>query len=150
MKNLLIRLHYVSWRHNIILPNLITKNRNEEINMSKIALVVEDNEDLSDICSIALQEAGFETHVVFTGESALAWLSDTKPDLVILDINLPGMNGVGVLKNIRADDRMIDTKIIITTADPYYVNELGDKADLVLIKPVLFTQLLNVVKGLKW
>jgi DNA-binding response OmpR family regulator len=118
--------------------------------MSKLALVVEDNEDLSDICSIALQEAGFETHVAFTGDSALAWLSDAKPDLVVLDINLPGVNGVDVLKNIRADDRLKDTKIIITTADPYYVNELGVQADLVLVKPVLFAQLLNVFKGLEW
>lgn len=118
--------------------------------MSKRALVVEDNEDLSDICSIALQEAGFETYTAFTGEGALAWLSDTKPDLVVLDINLPGVNGVGVLKSIRADDRLRDTKVIITTADPYYVKELGEQADLVLVKPVLFRQLLNVVKGLEW
>ena len=118
--------------------------------MSKLALVVEDNEDLSDICSIALQNAGFETEAVFSGDSALAWLSDTKPDLVILDINLPGVSGVDILKNIRTDDRLKHTKVIITTADPSYVNVLGEQADLVLVKPVLFNQFLSAVDRLEW
>lgn len=117
--------------------------------MNKLALVVEDHEDLSETYSIALQKAGFETHAVFSGDRALTWLSDTKPDLIVMDINLPGMNGDDVLKNIRTDERLKDTKIIITTADFYYSNDLRKQADFVLVKPVLFSQLLTVVNQLE-
>ena len=140
----------MSWWHSIILFNNITINEKKKRTMNKRALIVEDNEDLSYIFSEILQEAGFETDAVFAGHNALAWLSETKPDLVILDVSLPDISGINVLKKIRADDRLKDLKVFITTADSSVLNSLGDQADLVLIKPVMYDQLLNAVNRLEW
>lgn len=105
------------------------------------ALIIEDNEDLADIFAMALQKAGFETQTVGAGDIALAQLSSTTPNIVILDLNLPRVSGMQILRHIRADTRLADTIVIIATAYPTLAESLRDKVDLVLLKPVSFVQL---------
>lgn len=106
-----------------------------------LALIVEDNEDLALIFAMALQKSGFETHIVNAGDAALDTLPSITPDIVILDLNLPRVPGTEVLRHIRADKRLTDTKVIIATAYPRLAESVRDEADLVLLKPVSFVQL---------
>lgn len=112
------------------------------------ALIVEDETDLAIIFSKALQEAGFETQIVRAGDTALMWLSSTMPQIVVLDLHLPRVSGEEVLEQIRADERLSTTKVIIATADPRMAETLQDKADLVLLKPIGFSQLRDLASRL--
>ena len=112
------------------------------------ALVVEDETDLAIIFSKALQEAGFETQIVRAGDTALMWLSSTTPQVVVLDLHLPRVSGEEVLEQIRADERLTTTKVIIATADPRMAETLQDSADLVLLKPIGFSQLRDLAARL--
>jgi DNA-binding response OmpR family regulator len=112
------------------------------------ALIVEDETDLAIIFSKALQDAGFETQIVRAGDTALMWLSSTTPQIVVLDLHLPRVSGEEVLGQIRADERLSATKVIIATADPRMAETLQDKADLVLLKPIGFSQLRDLASRL--
>ncbi len=82
--------------------------------MKKIA-VVEDNPD-NRLLVRALLEDEYEITEYEAGASALAGLPEDKPDLVLLDISLPGMDGTEVLRHIRADARLSALPVIALTA----------------------------------
>ena len=64
-------------------------------------LIVEDEQSISNFISMILQASGFDTIVVRTGEEALTMVSSHCPDLIILDLGLPDMDGMEVLKSVR-------------------------------------------------
>ena len=101
-----------------------------------LALIVEDEPDLATIFSEALRTASFETEIIQDGQKALDRLAETVPAVVVLDIHLPSVSGVDILREIRADERLTKTRVMVTTADPSTAQVLEDEADLVLIKPV--------------
>jgi DNA-binding response OmpR family regulator len=106
-----------------------------------LALIVEDESDISVVFAKALKAAGFETAVAHAGDVALKCLSSMTPDVVVLDLNLPQVPGTEILRHIRADARLTNTKVIIATAYPRMIEGLHNEADCVLSKPVSFAQL---------
>ena len=106
-----------------------------------LALIIEDDEKLSTIFVQALKLAEFETEVVQDGNKALKRLIEIIPALVILDLHLPGVSGKDILRQIRGDNRLKETKIILASADATMAQDLEKEADLVLIKPISFIQL---------
>ena len=106
-----------------------------------LALIVEDEFDISIVFSRALQAAGFETEVIRNGGTAMEWLSSSKPDIVILDLNLPRIGGQEILQYIRADARLTKTPVIVATAYARLAEGVRDQADQVLFKPISFAQL---------
>lgn len=112
------------------------------------ALIVEDDYDLSIIFSQALNGAGFETEIIRSGDTALARLAVTTPDMVVLDLHLPHAAGTEILRNIRADGRLAETRVIVATADPRLAEPIREEADLVLIKPISFSQLRDLAARL--
>jgi CheY-like chemotaxis protein len=115
--------------------------------MSKpLALIIEDDFDLSEIFSATLQSGGFETEMIRDGQAALNRLAGTPPDLIVLDLNLPHVSGATLLKQIHADQRLAQTAIIITTANAQLAEELQGNVDLVLLKPVSIDQLRELAK----
>ncbi len=116
---------------------------------SPFALIAEDDYDLSNIFDEALQAAGFETRVARTGDAALAYLSSTTPDVVVLDLHLPRVAGMDILKQIRTDPRLVKTRVIVATADERLAETLEEQADLVLVKPISFSQLRDLSARLK-
>lgn len=80
--------------------------------MSKKILIVEDDPFLIDIYSTKLKGAGFEVDIVQDGEDVLAHLEETKPDLLVLDIVLPHMDGWEILSGIK-NGRARDLKVIV-------------------------------------
>ncbi len=113
-----------------------------------LALIVEDELDISIVFSKALQAAGFETEVIRDGNIAVEWLSSSKPDIVVLDLNLPGVTGPEILRNIRTDARLARTPVIIATAYARLAESVRDQADQVLFKPVSFAQLRDLAARL--
>ena len=113
-----------------------------------LALIVEDERDVSLVFSRALQAAGFRTKVVHAGDDALEWLASAEPDIVVLDLNLPHVEGSEVLKYIRTDARLADTPVIVATAYARLAEGLHDHVDRVLFKPVSFRQLRDLAARL--
>ena len=105
------------------------------------AMIIEDNEDLAIIFAEALQAAGFDTGIIQDGSTALTRLESCTPNIIILDLHLPHVSGEDILKQIRGDERLVETRVIIATADPRMADMLKDQADLVLLKPISFGQL---------
>jgi CheY-like chemotaxis protein len=105
-----------------------------------LAFVIEDDYDAATIFVTALQKIGFETEAIASGDDALERLQVATPDLIILDLHLPHVNGRTILQTIRADARLSDTVVIVATADPRMADLIRAQADLVLMKPTTFSQ----------
>ena len=103
-------------------------------------LIVEDDPKLNEIISITLQE-DFECEPCQDGDKVLARLKEIVPNIVVLDLNLPGVSGVDILKHIRSDERLARTRVILATADERLAETLTDEADIILLKPVSPAQL---------
>jgi DNA-binding response OmpR family regulator len=110
------------------------------------AIVIEDEGSLADIYSEALRAAGFEVEVILGGLTALMRVASATPHLVVLDLHLPNVSGADILRQIRADERLASTHVIIATADMTMAENLRKDADEVLIKPVSFSQLRDLAK----
>ena len=82
-----------------------------------MVLIVEDDEPIGDVLMTAINdERGYEAIRVATGDEALAALALRSTDLLLLDIQLPGMSGLELYDRIRADDRFKRLPVIFETA----------------------------------
>lgn len=113
-----------------------------------LALVIEDDYDASAIFAKALRVVGFETEIIDSGDKALERLDAVVPQMIVLDLHLPEVVGTDILRHIRADDRLAETRVIVATADPRTADALQEDADLVLIKPTTFSQVRDFAKRL--
>ena len=113
-----------------------------------LAIIIEDDPQLNKIFSISLRNE-FDVESCVDGSEALKRLTEIVPDVVVLDINLPGASGVDILIQIRADARLAKTKVIISSANERIAEELEEKADLVLLKPVSPRQLSELATRFK-
>ena len=108
-----------------------------------LAIIVEDDTNLSRIFSLALQ-TDFETEVFGDGSTAFMRMANVEPALVILDLNLPGLQGKDILTDIRATPRLAKTRVILCTADERQAELLREDADIVMLKPVSPAQLRQI------
>ncbi len=106
-----------------------------------LAFVVEDEASVAEMFAEALRRLGFEVEVLRSGKAAQQRLAQAVPTVVILDLHLPFVSGDALLDQIRADSRLEQTRVIVTTGDPQRAAALKTQADLVLVKPVSFNQL---------
>ena len=83
--------------------------------MQKI-LIVEDERDIADLVGFNLERAGFEVLKAHDGITGADMAINQRPDLVILDLMLPGKDGYGVFKELRRDSRSRDIPVIMLTA----------------------------------
>ncbi|MFO7538918.1 MAG: response regulator [Chloroflexota bacterium] len=115
---------------------------------SSFVLIVEDDAQIAEIFSISLESIGLKTQCAADGQAALASLAKTVPDLVLLDLHLPHISGLEILKYIRSEARLAHVPVILATADNLRAEELHAEADLVLLKPVSPMQLRQLTKRL--
>lgn len=80
---------------------------------SKKILLVEDDQDLQEIMSTKLRNAGFEVKQAETGQLALDYLAKELPDFVLLDIMLPDIDGLTILNEIANNPKLKDLPVII-------------------------------------
>lgn len=109
-----------------------------------LALIIEDTDDQNLIYTKALELAGYETESILDGEMAQKRLKEVIPEMIILDLQLPGVNGGTLLRQIRSDPRLTNARVMLATADAAMAASLQPQADLVLLKPVSFTQLMQL------
>ena len=88
-------------------------------------LIIEDESDILDMIRLRLKKEGFDVFAADTGEVGLAVALERRPDLVLLDLMLPIMNGFDVLKKIKADRAIARTPVIIVSAR-------GEESDIVV------------------
>ena len=103
--------------------------------MTSRILVVDDDAALAEMLTIVLQGEGFETSVIGDGTGALPAVRDQSPDLVLLDLMLPGMNGIDVCRAIRAESGVPVVMLTAKTDTVDVVLGLESGADDYIQKP---------------
>jgi len=78
-------------------------------------LIVEDEEQVCQLYAEFLEKKGYEVETAENGQKALDFLSDNRPDLILLDLNMPEINGKDFLKIIKADDKLKKIPVFIIT-----------------------------------
>jgi DNA-binding response OmpR family regulator len=101
-------------------------------------LLAEDDADIRDLVTFKLREAGYQVRVFEDGLSALASAREDQPDLAVLDIMMPGMSGLDVCRELRADPATSDVPVILLTAraqESDIENGFAAGADDYIVKP---------------
>lgn len=106
------------------------------------AIIIEDDKDIGYIFGEALKLAGFEVEIIQDGGKGLSRLAEVAPHLLILDMHLPHINGINLLRQIHTEPRLLPTRVIVASADRDLVRELAGQADKVFLKPVHFDELI--------
>ena len=86
-------------------------------------LLIEDEVDVADVLATAFRDDGHKTVIAYTGEEGLTLLGRERPDAVLLDIRLPKMNGIEVLRRIRSIDQALPVIVITGIATPSEIEE---------------------------
>ena len=114
-------------------------------------MVIEDDEDQREVVCINLEAAGYETRQVADGDSAIEAVRTEKPDLILLDANLPGMDGYTICRLLKSDAALAPIPVLFITTR----SSLDDRAvgltlgaDDYLVKPVDMSELMLRVQVL--
>jgi two-component system, cell cycle response regulator DivK len=113
-------------------------------------LVVEDNEKNMKLFRDVLTAKGYQTLEATTGESAVALATEHAPDLVLMDIQLPDIDGIEALARLRADQRTASLPIVALTAQAMHGDRerfLAAGFDGYISKPVDIVELIGAVKA---
>lgn len=119
--------------------------------MNEKVLIVDDELNILELLDFNLKKEGYDVLRADTGEKAVSLLEQIRPDIVLLDQMLPGLDGLGVLKRMRANEALSDIPVIMVTARSEEIDkiiglELG--ADDYITKPFSMRELLARVKAL--
>jgi len=112
------------------------------------ALVIEDDIDLATIFSKAIEAGGYDVETITNGKAALERLEGEAPAIVVLDMHLPGVDGISLHHKIKSEPRFKKTRVIIATADAVLAETMQDGFDLILLKPISYVQLRDLAKRL--
>ena len=119
----------------------------------KTIMVVDDNQDLVEIVRLTLESKGFNVKCAYSGKDLFAGLEERKPDLIILDIMMPEMDGLKVLTRLRENSETASIPVILLTAMVQHEDVLGGYkmgADYYITKVFTNTQVLegiNLILG---
>jgi two-component system alkaline phosphatase synthesis response regulator PhoP len=118
---------------------------------ARTILIVDDEVDLVDLLKYNLEQEGYSVVTATNGADALDIARRAAPDLIVLDVMMPGMDGIEVCRRIRKDAAIRTTPVIMLTArteDEDYVRGLDVGADIYLGKPISLPVLISQVKAL--
>jgi two-component system cell cycle response regulator DivK len=116
-----------------------------------LVLIVEDNEKNMKLARDVLQAKGYSTVEAVTGEEGVKLAKERKPDLVLMDIQLPGISGIEAFKQIRADAKTKAIPVIALTASVTPTDRTAITAagfDAFLGKPINLKEFVETVRRL--
>jgi len=115
-----------------------------------LVLIVDDEEDLAFAVESLLKRRGFRTYMVFDGKAAVAAATELLPDLVLLDYELPELDGLKVIERLRAEPTTKDVPVLLSSAARISMGDIK-RADGFLAKPfqeaLLFEMIDRVLRG---
>jgi len=114
----------------------------------KTVLIIEDEEDAAELFAEMMRVSGFRVVKTSSSAPALAMMTDEKPDIVLLDIMMPEISGLDILRQMRRDPALVNIPVIVVSAqsmptDIKHSMEAG--ASMYLTKPVGFIDLKEAV-----
>jgi CheY-like chemotaxis protein len=118
---------------------------------AKHILIVDDYPDALDIWSLYLRSLGYEVSTAFDGASAIAQAEQLLPDLIVLDLEMPGISGFEAARRLRHNPATEDIPMIAATGYSHHRQlEMAREAgfDQVVVKPVEPDQLVNEIERL--
>jgi CheY-like chemotaxis protein len=113
-----------------------------------LALIIEDDRDIVALFRQVLDMAGYHTEIVMHGGEAMKRIEALLPDIVLLDLQLPGMSGIEILKRMKEAENLSAIPVVVVTANSLSQG-LFPEPDLLLQKPVDIEQLSSLVQRLK-
>ena len=118
--------------------------KRSELTTPRSALVVDDDMDFCTIVKEMLKWRGFETRVAYSAADALSKLRHMQPQVMLVDIMMPAVDGLELIRKIRSDNKFANTRIIVITARAIMDMLVASKeagADSFLTKPVSLDEL---------
>lgn len=119
--------------------------------MGKHVLLVEDELNIIEAIRFLLSREGWQVDTHSNGADAIDVIHDRKPDLVVLDVMLPGKSGFDILEELRGDDKTADLPVLMLTARGQSRDrEMAEKAGVsrFMTKPFSNTEVLTAVRDL--
>ena len=113
-------------------------------------LIADDDADIRDLVAFKLEQAGFDVTAVDNGLSALAAANEAPPDLVVLDVMMPGLSGIDVCRALRAEASTAQLPVILLTARAQEGDVevgFGAGADDYVVKPFSPRELVSRVEA---
>ena len=118
--------------------------------MAKRILIADDHQEMRQLVIELLQEQGYETAQASDTGAVFDEIARERPDLVILDVNMPGAGGIAALKAIREDRNLVGMRVLVLSGSmelaPEWLREVG--ADAQLSKPFPIDELNATVREL--
>jgi len=115
----------------------------------KKIVIVEDEPDTAEMFAEMMRLSGYDVHKSYGGTPAIALISNEKPDAIVLDVMMPDLSGLEVLRFIRRDSKLMNIPVIVVSAKslPSDIQEgLEAGATFYLTKPVAFQDLNKAVR----
>jgi two-component system alkaline phosphatase synthesis response regulator PhoP len=84
--------------------------------MAKLVYILDDDREICELVKITLEARGYEVDEAYDGEESLAKIKAKKPNLVILDLKMPKLNGYELINAIRTDSKLADLPILVLTS----------------------------------
>lgn len=119
-----------------------------EDRMINKAVIVDDDPKVILVVEKALTQLGFQVFYAYEGKKALELVKSEKPDLLIADILIPGIDGVALCGMVKNDPELDDIKVILITGvykSPSFRAELDSNADAFIEKPINIEKLADIV-----
>ncbi|WP_333656084.1 response regulator [Dissulfurispira sp.] len=117
--------------------------------MSKTVLIVDDSASMRQLVSFALRDAGYDVIDAINGKDAMRKLNGTKIEMVITDLNMPEMDGIEFIKQVRNNPGYKFTPIVMLTTESQEAKKQEGKqagASGWIVKPFTPEQLIDIVK----
>ena len=116
--------------------------------MTNKILLIEDELDLAEVAKMRLKNSGYEVAHVTDAEKAFVLLQEDTPNLILLDLLLPGMQGEEVCKKLKCDNRLKAIPVILFTASASDIQKVAGEvgADDYILKPFESEELLSKIK----
>ena len=118
-----------------------------ELAGKRAVLVADDDEAVRELVATILEEEGYAVRTAASGSEALSVARQERPAVVLMDVNMPGLDGLSACRRLRADERLAALPVVLMSSQPIAGDELRRcRADNFLPKPFDITELVDEVE----